>query len=272
MPQGRVYETGVGWRGFQNGDLPTSGVTAGTYGDATHVSVPTVNAQGIITGITTAAITGSGVTSLNSLVGALTIAAGTNISIASGGSTITISGTTPASGYGTQFDGIVQPIGVFNVLGLNSFTPGANLVWGSRVVIPKTGTLNNLSVWVSTSAGNIDVGVYDTAATTRNLLYHTGSIASPGTGWRNVGNPGLSVTVNDVYDFAVVGSSASLALGRATGAATTTSTLPSGFLTGSGGTPWLGWDFNAGAATLPNTIAEASMLPQGAVGIIATVT
>lgn len=36
-----------------------SGVTAGTYGDSTHVAVPTVDAKGHITGITTAAISGS---------------------------------------------------------------------------------------------------------------------------------------------------------------------------------------------------------------------
>lgn len=272
MARGRVYETGVGWRDIQDGDLPASGVTPGTYGDATHVSVPTVNSEGLITGITTAAITGSGVTSLNSLVGALSIAAGTNISVASGGSTITISGTTPASGYGTQFDGMVVPIGTCNIATWSSFNPGANVAWACRVVIPRTGTLNNLSVLIFTSGGNIDVGVYDTAATTRNLLYHTGTIASPGTGWRNVGNPGLSVTVNDVYDFVVVGSSASFAIGRGGSPSTVAYTLPTGFLPGGGGTPWTGWDSTLGGTLLPATLAESSMNPQAACSIIATVT
>lgn len=46
------------FRSLVNADLPTSGATAGTYGDATHVAQTTVNAQGIVTGISSVAITG----------------------------------------------------------------------------------------------------------------------------------------------------------------------------------------------------------------------
>ncbi len=273
MAQGYVYEdVGVGWRAMTNADFPASGVSAGTYGDATHVSVPTVNAQGIITSITTAAISGSGVTSLNALTGALSIVAGTNISVSAGGSSVTVSGTTPSSGYGTQFGGMVVPIGAPNIAQYATFTPGLNTAWGCRVVIPRTGTLNNLSVLIFTSAGNIDVGVFDCAVTTRTRLYHTGAIASPGTGWQNVGNPGLSVTVNDVLDFVVVGDSGSLALGRVTASATSASRLPAGFLDPTSGITFLGWSFAAGGATLPTTIAEASLVAQGPDAIIATVT
>jgi hypothetical protein len=46
------------FRAFVNADLPNSGVTANTYGSTTAVPVITVNAKGIITGVTTATITG----------------------------------------------------------------------------------------------------------------------------------------------------------------------------------------------------------------------
>lgn len=75
MAQGYVYEDSpVGWRPMVNGDLPTSGASAGSYGDGTHVAQVTVNAQGIITAVSNVAITsGSGITSITSSGGTIAI-------------------------------------------------------------------------------------------------------------------------------------------------------------------------------------------------------
>jgi len=43
-----------------NSDLPVSGVTAGTYGDATHVGQVTVAASGLVTAASNVVITGGG--------------------------------------------------------------------------------------------------------------------------------------------------------------------------------------------------------------------
>lgn len=43
-------------------NLPDSGVTANTYGDSTHVAQVTVNAKGIVTGVSNAVISSSGAT------------------------------------------------------------------------------------------------------------------------------------------------------------------------------------------------------------------
>lgn len=52
--------TDAGWTQLGSAQLPSSGVTAGTYGDATHVGQFTVNAQGQVTAASDVAITGGG--------------------------------------------------------------------------------------------------------------------------------------------------------------------------------------------------------------------
>jgi hypothetical protein len=82
------------FRALVNADLPTSSVTANTYGSASLVPVITVNSKGVITSVSTASITATGtVTSVD-----MTVPTGLAIS----GNPITTSGTlalTFATGY-----------------------------------------------------------------------------------------------------------------------------------------------------------------------------
>lgn len=77
MARALVYEDdATGWRNFVNGDLPTSGVTAATYGDSTHVPQVAVNAQGIVTSASNVAIAAGGgsVTNVSSANSAIAVA------------------------------------------------------------------------------------------------------------------------------------------------------------------------------------------------------
>ncbi len=56
--------TAPAFRGLAAADLPASGVTAGSYGDAAHAPVIVVNAQGQVTGVSNVAITGGGGTTV----------------------------------------------------------------------------------------------------------------------------------------------------------------------------------------------------------------
>lgn len=138
--------------------------------------------------------------------------------------------------------------------------PNANNAYGCRVVIPKTGILNDLSIFIGTSNGNIDLGVYSTAGT-RARLWSSGSTPCPAAGaWRNVGDPGILVTAGDELDFAVSTDSATAAF--ATNLETSPVAgvqLPAEFLTPGGALPKLAWFKSGSAFPLPATLAEAGL-------------
>lgn len=143
----------------------------------------------------------------------------------------------------------------------NSLTLGANVGAGCRVVIPTTGTLHNLTIYIAASAGNLDIAVYDTAATTRNRLYSSGSVASPGTGWRTIGDPALAVTAGQQVDLCIAMSSGSCTIGRNNVTIADPIThLPTGFFAASGGgAPYLDWQ-RLTSLPWPSTILESSFL------------
>lgn len=89
----RVTGTLVKDSSLQNADLPDSGVTANSYGSSSAIPVVTVNAKGIITGVTTAAVGGISSFSYDSGTGIFSIG--------------TSAGTTYTAGF-TDTDGITE--------------------------------------------------------------------------------------------------------------------------------------------------------------------
>lgn len=143
----------------------------------------------------------------------------------------------------------------------------SNNVWGTRVIIPKTGTLHDISIYVTaTAAENINAGVYDTddaSAGNRSLLWSSGSQAvGASAGWRVIGDPALAVKQGQQLDFAFVTSATTATFQKISLTAAAVASLPTNYLPASGGAPpVLSWTFNVGSFTLPATITDANCAP-----------
>ena len=139
-----------------------------------------------------------------------------------------------------------------------SSIPDVNLVSGVRVIVPRTGTLKELTVYVSVSSGNVDGAVYSTAGT-RVRLWSTGSIACPAAGWQSLGNPDVAVTAGDQLDFSLAANNITATFANCQVLpAIALGALPTAFWVASGGALsklyWYVYAFPA-----PATIAEASL-------------
>lgn len=218
-------------------DLPASGVTPATYGDATHVPELTVDAEGRVTAVTNVAVIGGG------------------------GS---------GAGWQSGIPGVISATPISQWTGATAFG-SAPLLLGSRIIIPIDGTLHDIAVYVATSAGNLDVGILDTTAPTRTRLYHSGAVACPAaTGWKIVADPNMAVSAGDQYDLVVGISSTTAALARVLLVNNAVPTLPAGFDPApGGGSPVTFWTV-AATSTIPSTISDASLVSNAnVIGIMA---
>lgn len=136
-------------------------------------------------------------------------------------------------------------------------------IYGVRVTVTRTGTLNQLSVFVPDTSGNLRIGVYDTGDASvgnRSLLYDSGSVAAPAAGnWKTV-TPSIQVYAGQQLDLVVMVDNTTITLARAGVLASTLQQLPSGYFPAAGGaSPKMFWSYAAGAyAAFPATISEAN--------------
>jgi hypothetical protein len=99
----------------------------------------------------------------------------------------------------------------------------------------------------------------DALAGSRTRLFDSGSIASPGTGWRIIADPALTVTQGQQLDLVVEADNATLTLGRYAGIGSGHPSLPAGFWPAAGGaSPKMTWTNSPGSFTIPATILEAN--------------
>lgn len=142
------------------------------------------------------------------------------------------------------------------------FNAVANYAYGVRWRISRTGTLTDIAIGLTGgAAGHVDVGVYDTTVTTRNRLFHSGSVVTPSTGtWQIVASAiGLTVNRGDEVDLVVqFDVAAQIACASPT---QLTGLLPATFWPSLlGGVAKITWQHTTiGSFGLPATLAESAL-------------
>lgn len=142
---------------------------------------------------------------------------------------------------------------------------GINAVRMCRVMMPITGMLHDVSVYVGTSSGNLIVGVYDTGDMSpgnRTLLWSSGSVpCGAGGAWQIVGDPALPVVQGQQVELALIPDNGTATFGRyGAPISNNAATLPPGFYPAVGGAQAkLASTVGTGGFALPASIAEASL-------------
>lgn len=180
------------FRAMVNADLPASGVTANTYGSTTAIPVITVNAKGVITGVTTAAITGGLVYqgSWNASTNTPTLASGVGTNgyyyVVSVAGTTNLDGITDWQvGDWAIFNGTTwQKIDQTNLVSSVNGQTGAVVLGYADVGAPSTSGTNATGTWGISISGNANTATSATSATTttnvaggaaNKIVYNTAS-------------------------------------------------------------------------------------------------
>jgi len=117
----------------------------------------------------------------------------------------------------------------------------ANDARGSRVIIPRTGTITSLSLFVATASGNVDVGVYSASGTNRTKIASAGSTANAGTNAWQTFAVSAPVNAGDVVDLVCSYDNNTATFARLGAAASALCALPTGYDTDLVGSDVITW-------------------------------
>lgn len=177
--------------------------------------------------------------------------------------------------YAPELPALVAPVLMFGEMARPSEAAPVSLAANTqrmmRCIVPRSGTLVDLSIYVSVQSGNIICGVYDTGDASpgnRTSLYNTGSIACPAAGaWAVVGQPNLSVYQGQHLDIGVMADNAVATFPGQSVTTALTSALPTNsfFPCVGGAQPKLTWSRAPGSFTWNATASEAQCAASGTV-------
>jgi hypothetical protein len=153
-----------------------------------------------------------------------------------------------------------------------ALTFAANAAAGVRCIVPTSGLVSDMSVYLgATVAGTRKASIYTVAGTVRTKVWTGSAVAGAANGWTTLGNPALSVQAGQFLDLVLASSEATTTHGifnTATNLAA--SSLPTGYLTdlsvGEGGyvgataaTPLLSWSKTTEYTTPSTTLADGAL-------------
>ena len=174
------------FRALVNADLPASGVTAGTYGSSSLIPVVTVDAKGVVTGVTTASFqTGlSFQGTWNAATNSPTLASGTGTQghyyITNVAGTTNLDGITDwAVGDWAVFSGAVwQKLDQSNtVVSVNGQT-GVVVLTAANVGAPQTNGTGATGTWGISISGTAASATNVAGGAANRIVYNTGAGAS----------------------------------------------------------------------------------------------
>jgi hypothetical protein len=277
------------FRALVNDDLPTSSVTANTYGSSTTVPVITVNSKGIVTSVTTSSIIGTlsyqGGWNASTNVPALTSSVGTSgyyYVVTTAGSTNLNGITDWAIGDWAIFNGSTwQKIDQTNTVTSVNGQTGAVSV-GTVTSVGGTGTVNGITLTGTvTSTGDLTLGGTLSGVSLTTQVSGTLPVANGGTGtstpslvagtnvtisgtWPNqtvnASGGGGSGTVTTVSVVSANGFAGTVATATTTPAITLTTSI-TGLIKGNGtalSAATSGTDYSAGTSALATGILKST--------------
>lgn len=243
-------------------DLTLTGSIGATGARATKVwtaaiestAMPTVGGTAILTSLTAPQFTtielGHATDTTLSRVSAGVIAVeGKTLANLTDGGTFIADISVPDEAYGSGWDSSTEvptKNAVYDKIETLSYTPAylgitatpnsaqttvANTAYTLAITVPVACTITKVAVYIGTSSGNIDVGIYNSSGT---RLGSSGSVASPGTGSRLISLSSSVDLTPGFYYLAVAADNATISLGRystdnllGSGAVATSFPLPS---------------------------------------------
>jgi hypothetical protein len=120
-------------------------------------------------------------------------------------------GFSDASLTGTNVQ--VPAITAFNVSSTSVWT--ANDARGVRFIAQKGGKVTEIGFYVGVSSGNVDMGIYDCAVTTRAKLFSSGTTACGTVNtWQAFAVTGVTVNEGDNFDVALAVDNGTVSVGR----------------------------------------------------------
>jgi len=178
------------------------------------------------------------------------------------------------SGSGSNSDqipGLLSPIHDPRLFAANAVMV-ANELRGMRAVAPKTGTIVDLAVFVGTSSGNIDVGLYNCQVEPRVKLFSTGSIACPSAGWQIVGQPNVPIQAGQSIDLVLCCDNITATFARSQGANNNIVLMPNNNFWNVGGGSLRTCYSLAAAFPLPVNLSDAGLAGSSDIrGVIARI-
>ena len=232
MPLSRINTNAIANNAVVAADLANTGVTAGTYGGSSNISVVTVNAQGLVTSASNSAI------NLNSVTGELTVSGNTTIN---GTGFLKLPSGTTAQRPSSNTSGSIRWSSSNNVVELWTGNTWTNIVTsGSLIRAPQVLT-SGTSYTTPANCNSIYVECVGGGGAGGASQGNQASVGGGGGGGGGYAAKYFTVTPNTAYTYAIGAGGTGVSSGASNAGGSTTFTVGGTNLRANGGGDGSSW-------------------------------